>query len=76
MIKVGDIVTISQQGTRWCGIRNGDFYRDGYNPYGIEGKVIEIKPGGLPVQVSWSNGYLNTYQEHDLTLVSVDLENK
>ena len=76
MFKKGDIVTISQQGTRWCEIRNGDFYRGGLNPYGIEGEVIGIKRDGLPVQVSWSNGALNSYQGYDLSLVSVDLENK
>lgn len=76
MLKVGDKVTISQQGTRWCYIRNGDFDRGGDNPYGIEGEVVEIKSHGLPVRVRWGNGALNTYQEYDLTLVSVDLENK
>lgn len=76
MLKVGDIVTISQQGTRWCEIRNGDFYRDGLNPYGIEGEVLRIKAGGLPVHVRWSNGTLNAYKDYDLILISVDLENK
>lgn len=42
MFKKGDIVTISQQGTRWCKIAGGDFYRGGNNPYGTEGEVIKV----------------------------------
>ena len=74
--KVGDIVTISRRGTRWCEIRNGDFWRDGHNPYGTEGEVINIKRDGLPIQVSWSNGAINTYQEIDLDFFNLSLKNK
>ena len=73
MFKKGDIVTISQQGTRWCKIAGGDFYRGGDNPYGTEGEVIKV---GDWIGVKWSNGERNNYREFDLFLVSADLENK
>lgn len=73
MFKVGDIVTISQQGTRWCQLREGNFDGNGNNPYGIEGEVIAV---GDWISVEWNNGWENNYREGDLDLVRVDLENK
>ncbi len=77
MIQVGDRVTISRIGTRWCEIKSGDFYRGGSNPFGIEGTVIQVRRnGGLTIRVAWDNGARNSYAESDLDLLSLDLENK
>lgn len=77
MINVGDRVTISMVGTRWCEIKNGDFYRGGSNPFGIKGTVIQVRRnGGLTIRVAWDNGTTNAYAEMDLDPLSLDLENK
>lgn len=77
MFKVGDKVTMSLQGTRWCEILNGDFYRGGTNPFGIEGVVIQVrKEGVLRYRVAWENGCTNAYSEGDLVLLNFTLENE
>ena len=78
MFKVGDKVTMSLQGTRWCEIRNGDFWRDGNNPFGIEGTVIQVRGDDycLSFRVKWVNGKINAYAETDLTYYNFSLENE
>jgi hypothetical protein len=77
MLQVGDRVTISMVGTRWCGIRGGDFCREGSNPFGIAGTVIGINPNShLDFTVAWDNGTRNSYAESDLDPLCISLENK
>ena len=76
MIQVGDRVTISRIGTRWCEIRGGDFCRDGNNPFGIAGTVVGTGHRGLNIRVAWDNGTINAYAEMDLDPLSINLENK
>lgn len=77
MLQVGDRVTISRVGTRWCDIRGGDFYRGGSNPFGIAGTVTHTNQAShLHIRVAWDNGLSNSYAEMDLDPLSLDLENK
>ncbi len=77
MFKVGDKVTMSLQGTRWCKIRNGDFWRGGSNPFGIEGTVVQVRDEfHLRFRVNWDNGRINSYSESDLVLLNFSLENE
>lgn len=77
MIQVGDRVTISSVGTRWCDIREGDFYRGGSNPFGIAGTVTHAnQTSHLHIRVAWDNGLSNSYAECDLDPLSINLENK
>ena len=77
MINVGDRVTISMVGTRWCDIRGGGFYRGGSNPFGIAGTVTGVNPNGyLRFRVAWNNGTSNSYDEGDLDPLCINLENK
>ncbi len=80
MFKVGDKVTMSLQGTRWCEIRNGDFWRGGSNPFGIEGTVVQVRNGyqkyARRFRVDWDNGRTNSYSESDLVLLNFSLENE
>ena len=77
MLQVGDRVTISMVGTRWCDIRGGAFYRGGSNPFGIAGTVIGANPNGhLKFRVAWDNGASNSYDERDLDPLCINLENK
>lgn len=77
MLQVGDRVTISMAGTRWCDIRGGDFYRGGPNPFGIAGTVTNTKRDRhLHIRVAWDNGASNSYAEEDLDLLFLELENK
>lgn len=77
MINVGDRVTISMVGTRWCSIRGGDFYRGGENPFGIAGTVIDTnRNSSLKLRVAWDNGTSNSYAERDLDPLCINLENK
>ena len=77
MIQVGDRVTISRIGTRWCEIRGGDFYRGGSNPFGIAGTVTNTtRDSYLHIRVAWDNGASNSYAERDLDHLSINLENK
>lgn len=77
MINVGDRVTISTVGTRWCEIRGGAFYRGGSNPFGIAGTVTDTNRNShLNLRVAWDNGTSNSYAERDLDLLFLELENK
>lgn len=78
MISVGDRVTISMQGTRFCSIKNGYFSRTGNNPFGVEGVVEHIRKGdaSLPYMVRWDNGHSNAYTKGDLSLINLVEENE
>lgn len=77
MLQVGDRVTISRVGTRWCDIRGGDFYRGGSNPFGIAGTVTDTNRNShLNLRVAWDNGTSNSYAESDLDPLCINLENK
>ncbi len=39
------------------------------NPMGVEGKIHKFDPTGLPIEVKWTNGEKNSYDEDDLKLV-------
>ena len=79
MFAIGDRVTISLAGTRWCVIRGGDFSPHGSNPFGIEGVVVQDRgpDNGLRFRVKWSNGSTNSYAEWDLEAVrAIIVENE
>lgn len=78
MFNIGDVVTMSLTGTRWCTIENGDFSPNGSNPFGVEGTVIQVRDNlsYLRFRVEWDNGRINSYSEKDLVHLKSTLENE
>lgn len=57
--EVGDIVTLSEKGKeKWRDTES--------NPHGIAGEVTGTDGSILPIQVSWENDRINSYDEEDL----------
>lgn len=78
MFNIGDAVTMSLTGTRWCTIENGDFSPNGSNPFGVGGTVIQVRDSlpSLRFMVEWDNGRINSYSEKDLVHLNFSLENE
>lgn len=66
--KVGDKVIMSDD-SMWYD--QGDF-----NPANVEGEVIEIQNNDLGIVVKWSNNTSNSYNDHDLLLITGKAKSK